>query len=110
MAFPPWQPVALDKHPGVRPTGIGDTLKHLISKAVFYVTWEVTSRAVGCQQLCAGLESAIEAVIFAMRSILEDEGTEVALMDNTANAFNSLNRKAALRKTHILCPSIHGHV
>ena len=98
--------VALDKRPGVRPIGIGETLRHLISKAVLHVTRDDILKAVGCQQLCAGQEAATESAILAMRSIFEDEVAEAALMVDTSNAFNSLNREVALRNTHILCPSL----
>ena len=98
--------VTLDKHPGVRPIGVGETLRHLISKAVLHVTRDDILKAVGCQQLCAGQEAATESAILAMRSIFEDEVSEAALMVDTSNAFNSLNREVALRNTHILCPSL----
>ena len=41
-----------------------------------------------------------------MRSIFENDSTEAALMVDASNAFNSFNREAALRNTHILCPSL----
>ena len=39
-----------------------------------------------------------------MRNLFKDEGTEAILMVDASNAFNSLNRKTALRNIHILCP------
>ena len=98
--------VALDKRPGIRPIGVGETLRHLISKAVLHITRDDILKAVGCQQLCAGQEAATESAILAMRSIFEDEVAEAALMVDAFNAFNSLNREVALRNTHILCPSL----
>ena len=67
--------VALDKRPGVRPIGVGETLRRLISKAVLHVTRDDILKAVGCQQLCAGQEAATKSAILAMRSIFEDEVT-----------------------------------
>ena len=39
-----------------------------------------------------------------MRGLLESEGTEAVILVDASNAFNSLNREAALRNVHILCP------
>ena len=39
-----------------------------------------------------------------MRNLFEDEGAEALLMVDASNAFNSLNREAALRNICILCP------
>ena len=96
--------IALDKCPGVRPIGVGETLRRLISKAILRVTRDDILKAVGSIQLCAGQEAACEAGIHAMRNLFEDEGAEAMLMVDASNAFNSLNREAALRNTRILCP------
>ena len=98
--------IALDKCPGIRPIGVGETLRRLISKAILQVTREDIQRVVGSVQLCAGQEAACETGILAMRSHFDDEGTEAVLMVDASNAFNSLNREAALRNIHILCPVI----
>jgi len=96
--------IALDKCPGVRPVGIGETLRRLISKAVLQVARDDIQRVVGCLQLCAGQEAACEAGILAMRSLFEDGAVEAVLLVDASNAFNSLNREAALLNTRILCP------
>ena len=83
---------------------LGETLRHLISKAILRVTRDDILKAVGSIQLCAGQEAVCEAGIHAMRNLFEDEGAEMMLMVNASNAFNSLNREAALRNTRILCP------
>ena len=48
--------------------------------------------------------AACEAGIHAMRGLLESEGTEAVILVDASNAFNSLNREAALRNVRILCP------
>ena len=48
--------------------------------------------------------AACEAGIHAMRGLLESEGTEAVILVDAFNAFNSLNREAALRNVRILCP------
>ena len=48
----------------------------------------------------------IEAAIHALHDIYEDDDTEAILMVKTSNAFNRLNRKAALHNIEKLCPAL----
>ena len=80
--------IALDKCPGVRPIGVGETLRRLISNAILRVTHDDILKAVGSRQLYAGQEAACEAGIHAMRNLFEDEGAEAILMVDTLNVFN----------------------
>ena len=52
---------------------------------------------IGSQQLCAGHTSVCEAALHAARSIFSDPATEAFLTVDATNAFNSLNRRVALR-------------
>ena len=61
--------------------------------------------AAGPLQTCAGLQSGIEASIHAMRKIFDKESTEAVLLVDAENAFNLLNRRAALHNIKELCPS-----
>ena len=72
--------IALDKSLGVRPVGIGETLRQLISKVVLQVVREDIQAAVGCLQLCAGQEAACEAGVYATRTLLEDADVESILL------------------------------
>ena len=83
--------IALDKNPGVRPIGIGDTARRIIAKAVLYIVKTDVQDACGCVQLCGGQISGIEAAAHAVRS---------------SNAFNSLNRQVALHNIQRICPSL----
>jgi hypothetical protein len=96
--------IALDKCPGVRPIGVGETLRRLIGKVVLQIAKEDIVKVVGSRQLCAGQDAACEAGIHAMRGIFEDETTEAVLLVDASNAFNSLNRQVTLRNVRILCP------
>lgn len=87
------QLLALDKNPGVKPIGIGETSRRIIMKAVLYVVKQDVMDAAGCLQ---GQRAGCEAAVHAMRDIFADEGTEGILLVNASNAFNSLNRRAAL--------------
>ena len=62
--------------------------------------------ASGYQQLCGGQISGIEAAIHAARSVFESEDCEAALLVDTTNAFNTLNRQTALHNIRRLCPPV----
>ena len=47
-------------------------------------------------QTCAGLPGGIEASIHAMMRIFNDEETDAILLVDARNAFNAMNRQAAL--------------
>ena len=61
-------------------------------------TREVTEEILltGPIRTCAGLKAGIEASIHAMREIYQNDETEAILLVNAENAFNNLNRRAAL--------------
>ena len=98
--------IPLNKNPGVRPIGICETARRIVGKAVLKVTKEDIQDAVGPLQLCAGHDAGCEAAIHAMRKIFDDEETEGVLLVDAKNAFNSLNRSAALHNCQVLCPSL----
>ena len=98
--------IALDKHPGVRPIGIGDTARRIISKAVLTIVGFDVQEAMGCLQLCGGQILGVEAAIHATRSAFEAKECEAALLVDATNAFNALNRQVALQNIRHLCPSI----
>ena len=52
--------VALDYRPGVRPVGIGETLRRALAKLVMRSARDQVKTACGNLQMCAGLEVGIE--------------------------------------------------
>ena len=98
--------IALDKNPGVWPIGIDETSRRIIAKAVLHIVKQDVMDAAGCLQLCAGQHAGCEAAVHAMREIIADEGTEGILLVDASNAFNSLNRCAALLNMFHLCPPL----
>ena len=60
----------------------------------------------GATQVCAGHISGSEAATQAMHNIFESDETDVALLIDASNAFNSLNRAAALHNVRVLCSVI----
>ena len=47
-----------------------------------------------------------EAAIHTMHTTFESDDTDVILLINASNAFNELNRAAALQNIHVLYPII----
>ena len=90
---PPWSAycalmvcglVALDKRPGVRPVGIGETLLQALAKLVIRAAGDQVKTVCGNLQLYAGLEAGIEGATHAagqrrlerMRGRQREEETE----------------------------------
>ena len=111
-AFVAGRLIPLDKKPGVRPIGVGEILRRVIGKAVTTVLKPELVNSTAPIQTCAGLPGGIgiEASIHAMRKIYEDPATEGILLIDASNAFNALNRKAALNNIKYTCPEFSGYV
>ena len=97
---------SLDKNPGVRPIGIGDTTRWIIAKAIFSIAKSDVQDASGCLQLCGGQLPGIEAAVEAVWTAFESDENEVVLLANASNAFNSLNRQVTLHNIRRLCPPL----
>ena len=66
----------------------------------------MATSASGSLQLCAEQKSGREAAIHAMHAIFEADDTDAILLIDASNAFNALNRAAALHNIRVLCPAI----
>ena len=88
--------IPLDKCPGVRPIGVGEVPRRIIAKAILRTIGKDIEEAAGPLQVCAGQDGGCEAAVHAMRAIFQDADTEGCLLVDASNAFNSLNRRAAL--------------
>ena len=86
--------IPLNKNPGLRPIGVGEILRRIIDKAVVSTTRNHITKSVTSLQVCAGQECGCETAIHAMKSIYDDEETEVVLLIDPSNAFNAVNRQA----------------
>ena len=91
--------VALDKCPGIRPMGIGELWRRLITKCFLKVAGQQAKEACGTLQLCAGLEAGVEGGVHTMnhmwKSLEAEEGVGFLLVD-ARNAFNEMNREHML--------------
>lgn len=62
--------------------------------------------ATGPLQFCAGQDSVRESAVHFIRKLYDDDDSvEAILLVDASNAFNSLNREAALRNSLHLYPS-----
>ena len=98
--------IALDKRPGVRPIGVCDVARRIVAKAILQVVDRDIEEACGYLQKCSGLPAGLEAAVHAMQEIHDDESTEGVLFVDAKNAFNSLNRAAALHNVRHICPAL----
>ena len=100
--------IPLDKGEGaVRLIGVGEVLRRIMGKCVTKVSKLDVIDASGSLQVCAGHKSGSEAAIHAMRELFEHDNSDAVLLIDASNAFNSLNRAAALHNIRVLCPSIY---
>jgi hypothetical protein len=63
--------IALDKCPGIRPIGVGETLRRIITRAITSLLKHDIGNAAGSLHLCAGQESGCESAIHALNDILD---------------------------------------
>ena len=69
------QLIALDKFPGVRPIGVGEVIRRIISKTVLAIVKFDILEATGSLQLCAGQDAGNEVAIHVMREVFNDPAT-----------------------------------
>lgn len=82
--------IALDKSPGIRPIGVGETLHCIIGKTICLVTRDDAESVCGSVQLCAGVHCGVKGAIHAVSDLFNSNDYGVLAMDAT-NAFNSIN-------------------
>ena len=99
--------ITLDKGDGsVRPIGVGEVFQRIKAKCVIQITKPDILDATESLQVSAGQKSGSEAAVHAMNSMFSADETDAVLLIDATNAFNMLNRAAALHNISILCPTI----
>ena len=66
------QLIALDKQPGIRPVGVGETWRRMMAKCLLRVAGPEAKAACRTTQLVGGVEAGIEGTIHAMRIFWEE--------------------------------------
>ena len=95
---------------GVRPVGIGEVLRRIVGKALMkHMNNEVVSSTAPIQA-CSGLSGGVEAAVHALRRLYEDDDTQAVMLVDAENAFNLMNRNAALSNIQLICPAIATYV
>ena len=77
-----------------------------MAKSVLSVIQVDIQEATGSLQLCSGQISGCEAAIHALNEAYYQDDAEGILLVDASNAFNTLNRAAALRNIQHLCPPL----
>eukprot|EP00117_Sycon_ciliatum_P038353 scpid42091/ scgid2002/ len=98
--------IPLDKKPGVRPIAVGEVYRRIIGRAVMSVVESDVLSVTAPVQLCVGVPSACEAAVHTMSRLFAGPGVEGVLLVDASNAFNALNRQAALHNIPRLCPPL----
>ena len=98
--------IGLDKNPGIRPVRIGETFRRIVTAALIQNFRGKTQNATGPMQTCEDAQSGVEAAVHTMSGIFDDSTTECILFVDADNAFNRLNRQAALHNISFICPEI----
>jgi hypothetical protein len=80
-------------------------MRRIVGKAISWCLNEEIQDAAGPLQVSAGMKGGAEAAIHAMKDIYELENTDAVILVDAANAFNRLNRYAALHNMQYLCPA-----
>ena len=98
--------IALDKNPGLRGLSAFEILRRIIGKAILDPIGCDVQKACGPLQLCAGQSAGVEATVHAMRMLFEDDEADGVFLIDAENAFNKINRVAALWNCQFVCPSL----
>ena len=98
--------IALNKSPGIRPIGVGETSRRIIGKAILSALMPDIQESAGSLQLCASQQAGCEVAVHAMRQLFNDNDSQAVLLVDATNAFNTLNCQAALLNIHSLCPPL----
>ena len=64
--------IALEKQPGIRPVGVGETWLRLMAKCLLRMAKPEVKAACGTEQLEGEVEAGIEVTIHAMRIFWEE--------------------------------------
>ena len=92
---------------GIRPIAVGTTIRRIAGKVISSHVMVEMGRKLRPVQLGYGTKSGCEAAIHSVRQFCGDDhaAPKVIFKGDYTNAFNSISRRAVLRKTKELVPS-----
>ena len=96
--------IPLNKCPGVRPIGVGETFRRIVGKVIAWTLKEEIQVVAGPRQVCTGVKSGSEAAVHFIRQQFEAEEAEACILVDASNAFNAVNRQVMLHNIQVLCP------
>ena len=101
--------ITLDKDPGsaelsIRPIGVGEVIRRIVGKTIIWSLSGEIQEAAGPLQVASGLKGGAEAAIHGMKIKFEEEASDGIILVDAENAFNRLNRLAALHNIQYICP------
>ena len=103
--------IPLDKGEGaVRPIGVGEVIRRRSAKCVMNFAKKDVVEASGSIQVCGGQKFGSEAAIHAMSTLFQADDIDAVLLIDASNAFNALNRTAAMHNIRVLCPIIATYI
>ena len=85
------------------PIDIGELTRRIVGKCIRWVLRKNIQQAAGPLQTATDLQGGAETAIHSMKLIFEQESTDTVILVDASNAFNTLNRKAALHNIRIIC-------
>ena len=91
--------IALDKQPGVRPVGVGETWRHVFSKIALKFTGPEATMACQDDQLCAGLKVGINYTTHGVQALWDEKSTTEDwwfFLVDANNVFNKINQVGML--------------
>ena len=67
--------ISLDKQPGVRPVGVGETWRSIFTKIMLKVTGPEATMECQDDQMCAGLKAGIDIAVHGVQAIWDEKST-----------------------------------
>jgi hypothetical protein len=90
--------IALSKpNNGVRPIAMGEVFRKIVSRIMLKQLGSTPATSVGVHQFGVSRPGGLEAVVLALRILLEDDDHNVILSIDVSNAYNTFDRNLALR-------------
>ena len=100
--------IVLDKHPGVRPLGVGETWRRLCANILLKVAGTESNMVCQDDQLCSGIKAVIDGAIHWVQYIWDKNSYTQewgVLLVDAKKALNEINQVEILWKVQRVWPS-----